>query len=59
MSLLLVPCSCLHRCDCVEKAQALPPLRGCEASTRLLQQETELCQQVLQFLTLTLTLTRP
>ena len=38
-----------------EEAQALPPLRGCEASTRLLQREAELCQQVMQFLTLTLT----
>ena len=29
---------------------ALPPLRGCEASKRLLHEEAELCEQVMQFL---------
>ena len=43
---------CVHAClrEKHEKAQALPPLRGCEASTRLLHEEAELCQQVMQFL---------
>ena len=43
---------CVQAQETHEKAQALPPLRGCEASTRLLHEEAELCQQVMQFLEL-------
>ena len=41
---------CVHAQEKHEKAHALRPLRGCEASTRLLHEEAELCEQVVQFL---------